>query len=59
MKRLLGIHIVPPDLAVVPPTLSVFSRITTDLPAWRISNAEDIEPAPLPTTTQSKVSSKV
>src|ERR1700730_2907131 len=58
MKRLFGIHITPPDLAVVPPTNFVFSRITTDFPALRITSAELIEPAPLPTTTQSKVSSK-
>src|SRR5882762_3026518 len=58
MKRLLGIHITPPDLLVEPPKNGVFSRTTTDLPAWRITSPELIDPAPLPTTTQSTVSSK-
>src|SRR5438067_5810675 len=57
MKRLLGIHITPPDLAVEPPTRSVFSRIRTLLPALRITRPAHIEPPPLPTTTKSKASS--
>ena len=41
----------------VPPISGVFSRIRTDLPAWRATSAAHIEPPPLPTTTKSKVSS--
>src|ERR1700761_5375773 len=57
MKRLSGIHITPPALAVEPPTRSVFSRISTLLPALRSTRPAHIEPPPLPTTTKSKVSS--
>jgi hypothetical protein len=58
MNGLFGIHITPPERAVVPPRYSVFSSTTTDLPSERISKAELIEPPPLPTTTKSNVSSK-
>src|ERR1700757_3797871 len=58
MKRLPGTHITPPDFAVDPPAQAVFSRITTDFPACRMTSAELIEPPPLPTTTQSNTSSK-
>src|SRR4051794_37071902 len=57
MKRLFGSHITPPDIAVVPPSLSVFSRTSADLPSVRISRAAHIEPPPLPTTMKSKLSS--
>src|SRR5271154_5342684 len=57
MKGLLGIHITPPDFAVVPPTRSVFSRITTDRPPDRMTSAAHMDPPPLPTTTKSKLSS--
>src|SRR5207249_2629413 len=56
-KRLLGTQMTPPDLAVVPPTNAVFSRISTDRPARRITSPAHIEPAPLPTTTKSNCSS--
>src|ERR1700761_6630266 len=58
MYRLLGIHIAPPERAVVPPTSAVFSRITTDFPASRITRAAHMEPPPQPTTTKSNISSK-
>jgi hypothetical protein len=58
MKRLLGIHITPPERAVVPPTSPVFSMIRTLLPSERMNRPAHIEPPPLPTTTKSKVSSK-
>src|SRR5438093_3025847 len=56
MKRLFGIHITPPEIEVVPPTMSVFSRTTALLPALRIISAAHIEPPPLPTITKSKLS---
>jgi hypothetical protein len=57
MKRLLGIHMTPPEREVVPPMREVFSSTTTLLPSERMSSAETIEPPPLPTPTKSKVSS--
>src|SRR5882724_7516203 len=57
MNGLLGIHMTPPERAVVPPTRSVFSSMRTRLPAARISRPAHMEPPPLPTTTKSKTSS--
>ena len=59
MKRLFGIHMTPPERAVVPPISGVFSSTATDFPSLRKTSALHIEPPPLPTTTKSKVSSKV
>src|SRR3546814_13998880 len=56
MKRLFGIHMTPPDVAVVPPTSAAFSRISTRLPAARNTSAAQNEPAPLPTMMKSWVS---
>src|SRR3546814_11491321 len=56
MKRLFGIHMTPPDVAVVPPTSAAFSRISTRLPAARNTSAAQNEPAPLPTMLKSWVS---
>ena len=59
MKQLSGIHITPPERAVVPPISGVFSRISTDLPACRATRPAHIDPPPLPTTKKSNVSSKL
>src|SRR5438067_13426025 len=59
MKRLLGIHRIPPDLEVVPPMRSVFSRISGSNPIDFATSAAHIDPPPLPTITKSKVSSAV
>src|SRR6266704_1670219 len=57
MNGLLGIHMTPPERAVVPPTKPVFSRMRTLLPAAFITSPAHMEPPPLPTTTKSKNSS--
>src|ERR1700730_16143225 len=58
MKGLLGIHITPPDRAVVPPTRGVFSSMRTLLLQDLMTRPAHIDPPPLPTTTKSTISSK-
>src|SRR5579872_5203417 len=55
---LLGAQITPPEVEVEPPNFSVFSRMTAFLPTVFSQRAAVTEPAPLPTMTKSKLSSK-
>src|SRR6476646_12144321 len=56
MWGLFGIHTMPPDSAVVPPTTSPFSNSPTVAPAPRAASAATSPAAPVPSTTTSKVS---
>src|SRR5579863_6618210 len=56
-KRLFGIHMSPPDTAVVPPKNSSFSTTRVLAPPLAASRAAVSAPPPLPTTTTSKISS--
>jgi hypothetical protein len=48
-----GIQIIPPDHALVPPTLLFFSKIATEAPSdWAVIAAVSAA-APLPSTTTS------
>ena len=53
MKRLLGIHIVALDLAVVPPVKAARSNTSTLHPHLAAAHAAVSPAAPLPTTTTS------
>src|SRR5699024_12643150 len=57
--KLLGIQIVPPDLAVDPPNTSVFSRTIVDKPFNSAVSPAVKPPAPEPTTTTSNSSSQL
>src|SRR5271166_4928015 len=48
-----GIHTMPPDTAVVPPTVGAFSYTSTDAPATTAVSAAVSAAAPLPSTTTS------
>ena len=48
-----GIHTIPPDTAVVPPTVADFSYTSTEAP-WTAAVSAAVSPAPpLPSTTTS------
>jgi hypothetical protein len=48
-----GIHTIPPETAVVPPTNADFSMSTTRRPSAAATHAAVIPPAPAPRTTTS------
>src|ERR1035437_4716074 len=50
---LLGIQMAPPEMAEVPPYLSLFSMTSTDNPRSWARHAVSIAPAPEPTTMTS------
>src|SRR6516165_2999568 len=56
MCGLFGIHTMPPDHALVPPTWSPFSNNPTDAPAPAAATAAVRPVAPVPSTTTSNVS---
>src|ERR1700736_1816189 len=51
-----GIHTMPPDQALVPPTVSAFSNSPTLAPSAAARTAADRAAAPVPRTTTSKLS---
>jgi len=55
---LFGAQTTPPDRAVDPPNLSVFSTISGRLPASSTASAAGTEAAPLPTMRKSQHSSQ-